>query len=218
MTARSTALGDLLDRAVAVDAGDGVALAVDRDTRRRRSPPARMLRKSSPPIEPRRVDAPITATERGSKNGSSEARDGDVVALGDRARGTLSVGAIAKRISTSPPSPDARDRRSRRRRRRRASRRSRAAPRRRTPRSRPAAARAASCSSRRVPIPRRWNVVADGERDLGDARVAQPDPVRDARRCGRRATRSARLARASPARAAARRASAPSAGKPWKRR
>ena len=41
-----------------------------------------MLRKSSPPIEPRRFDAPITATERGWKNGSSEARDRDVVAFG----------------------------------------------------------------------------------------------------------------------------------------
>ncbi len=35
--------------------------------------PARMLRKSSPPIEPRRLDAPTTATLPGSKNGRSEA-------------------------------------------------------------------------------------------------------------------------------------------------
>ena len=32
-----------------------------------------MLRKSSPPIEPRRVDAPTTATVRGAKNGASDA-------------------------------------------------------------------------------------------------------------------------------------------------
>ncbi len=39
-----------------------------------------MLRKSSPPIEPRRFDAPTTATELGWKKGSSDAAHSDVVA------------------------------------------------------------------------------------------------------------------------------------------
>src|SRR5581483_775254 len=34
---------------------------------------SRMLRKSSPPIEPRRDEAPTTATDCGEKNGRSEA-------------------------------------------------------------------------------------------------------------------------------------------------
>ena len=34
---------------------------------------SRMLRKSSPPIEPRREEAPTTATVRGTKNGASDA-------------------------------------------------------------------------------------------------------------------------------------------------
>jgi len=38
-----------------------------------------MLRKSSPPIEPRRRDAPITASERGAKNGHEVLR---LLALG----------------------------------------------------------------------------------------------------------------------------------------
>ena len=115
-----------------------------------------MLRNSSPPIEPRRFDAPTTATERGRKNGSSEARTatwsrvGDVlaVAAGGRDREpNLDLAALgAARDSSKPAS-------------------------RKTPSiaafscstsatnsSIPAsAARAASCSSSRVPIPRRWN-------------------------------------------------------------
>src|SRR5204862_4473005 len=35
--------------------------------------PVRMLRKSSPPIVPRRGDAPSTATDRGAKNGRRDA-------------------------------------------------------------------------------------------------------------------------------------------------
>ena len=44
---------------------------------------ARTLRKSSPPIEPRRGEAPITATEAGSKNGSERRDHGLVVAALD---------------------------------------------------------------------------------------------------------------------------------------
>ena len=42
-----------------------------------------MLRNSSPPIVPRRREAPITATLRGSKNGPQGRRHRDVIALGE---------------------------------------------------------------------------------------------------------------------------------------
>ena len=42
-----------------------------------------MLRNSSPPIEPRRADAPTTATPAGAKNGASEAVTAEVVAAVD---------------------------------------------------------------------------------------------------------------------------------------
>src|SRR6478672_4433227 len=63
-----------------------------------------MLRNNSPPIEPRRVDAPTTATERGWKKGSSEARTARWSRSATCSR-YVSVGAIANRISSSPPSP-----------------------------------------------------------------------------------------------------------------
>ena len=62
-----------------------------------------MLRKSSPPIEPRRADAPMTATVRGSKNGRSDA----VTATWSRSSTRSSYGSVAaigKSTSTSPPS------------------------------------------------------------------------------------------------------------------
>ena len=62
-----------------------------------------MLRKSSPPIEPRRFDAPMTATVAGAKNGRSEAATATWSRSSTRAR-NCSVGAIGKRTSTSPPS------------------------------------------------------------------------------------------------------------------
>ena len=114
-----------------------------------------MLRKSSPPIEPRRFDAPMTATERGWKNGSSEARTATwsrsatcsrYVSVGRDREPDLELAALA----------GARDREARRRGRRGASR-SFSCSTSATNSSIPAcAARAASCSSRRVPIPRRW--------------------------------------------------------------
>ena len=42
-----------------------------------------MLRKTAPPIAPGRADAPITATDRGWKNGSQRPVDGGVVAAVD---------------------------------------------------------------------------------------------------------------------------------------
>ena len=136
-----------------------------------------MLRNSSPPIEPRRFDAPTTATERGWKNGSSEARTATWSRSATCSR-YASVGAIANRISSSPAFAGARDREAR---------------------------VAEDVEHRGVVVqhlrdelldpglrgPGRelleqarpdsapLELVADGEGDLRGARVAQPDPVRD---------------------------------------
>ena len=72
-TARSTGSGISAIERVAAHPRHRAAVPVDRITRLRRSPRSTMLRKSSPPIEPRRLDAPITATLRGWKNGRSDA-------------------------------------------------------------------------------------------------------------------------------------------------
>ena len=65
-------VGDVGDRRVGLHAGDRRGLRVHRvgDASKFES---RMLRKSSPPIEPRREEAPTTATVRGEKKGASEA-------------------------------------------------------------------------------------------------------------------------------------------------
>ena len=66
-----------------------------------------MLRKSSPPIEPRRCEAPITATLRGSKNGRREATTASWSRASTRSR-YRSVDAIGNCTSSSPPSSVAR--------------------------------------------------------------------------------------------------------------
>ena len=136
-------------------------------------PESRMLRKSSPPIEPRRVEAPTTATVAGAKNGAQRRGDGDVVALVDALavrvrRGDLRAAprSCRRRAAARPRSP--------RRRRPAASARSRAAPRRRSVEIPARRAAAASCSSSRVPDALALQRVGDGERHLGAARVAQP--------------------------------------------
>ena len=63
---------------------------------------SRMLRKSSPPIVPRRLDAPTTATVRGSKNGRRDA----VTATWSRSASSSSnrsVRAIGNVTSIAPP-------------------------------------------------------------------------------------------------------------------
>ena len=62
-----------------------------------------MLRKSSPPIDPRRGEAPTTATERGSKNGRSEAVTATWSRSSTRAV-NAAVRAIGNLTSTTPPS------------------------------------------------------------------------------------------------------------------
>ena len=64
---------DLLDRGIPANTSDRNTLPVDRISRALKSA-LRMLRNSSPPIEPRRGEAPSTATPCGAKNGSSDAR------------------------------------------------------------------------------------------------------------------------------------------------
>ena len=136
-----------------------------------------MLRNSSPPIEPRRVEAPTTATVFGLKNGSSDAATATWSRSSTAARYS-SVGAMLSRTSVVPPS----------------SRREIAKPASAKTRSigwfsgstsatkveiPSAAAEAASCSSRRVPTPVTLQRVGDRERDLGARRIAQPDVVRE---------------------------------------
>ena len=114
---------------------------------------ARMLRKSSPPIEPRRVDAPMTATRRRREERPQRRGDGDVVALVD-------ARAEVARSARSGSAPRSRRLRAARDTSKPASRNtasigafsgSTSATKRSIPAS---AARAASCSSSRVPTPR----------------------------------------------------------------
>ena len=62
-----------------------------------------MFRKSSPPIEPRREEAPTTATVRGEKNGASEAATATWSRSSTASRYAC-VGAMLKRTSVVPPS------------------------------------------------------------------------------------------------------------------
>ncbi len=62
--------------------------------------PASTLRKSSPPMVPRRADAPYTATLAGARNARSEAATADVVAIVDPG----DVAARSARSATSPRS------------------------------------------------------------------------------------------------------------------
>ncbi len=111
-----------------------------------------MLRKSSPPIDPGRGEAPSTATLAGRKNGCREATTAAWSRSSTRAR-YASPAAIGNSSSTRPLRELAGRRRSRRRRRPAAWRRSRAAPGRRSARRRARrrarrAARAGGCRCR----------------------------------------------------------------------
>ena len=95
-----------------------------------------MLRNRSPPIEPSRAEAPITATLRGSKNGRSDAVTATWSRSATRVREARRSAAIGK-LQLDLAALDACARpRSRRRRTRRACRCSRPAPRRRSARCR----------------------------------------------------------------------------------
>ena len=72
MTARSTGPGTSAIDANARTPETGSAFGLTGWAAPAKSP-ATMLRNSSPPIEPRRAEAPITATLAGAKNGASEA-------------------------------------------------------------------------------------------------------------------------------------------------
>ena len=91
---------------------DGLARAVDRNDGPAKCP-ASTLRKSSPPIVPRRADAPYTATLAGARNARSDAatpRDRDR-RPGRRSRAVGSIGIVASitpavaRCSTAKPEP-----------------------------------------------------------------------------------------------------------------
>ena len=97
---------DLRDRAVAVHTCDGSPFRFTGYAEPAKSP-ARMLRKSSPPIEPRRFEAPMTATERGLEERLERGPHRDVVALGSPARDRRRWARSGSRISTSPPSSGA---------------------------------------------------------------------------------------------------------------
>ena len=65
-------IGNVGDGAVATHPCDGLAVAVD-GVRRARELAVQDVAKSSPPIVPRREEAPSTATDCASKNGRSDA-------------------------------------------------------------------------------------------------------------------------------------------------
>ena len=113
MTARSIVVGDLRDRGVRADAADGLAFLFTGYAAPANSP-ASTLRKSSPPIVPRRADAPTTATARGWKKGRSDATTATWSRWSTRWRrsrwsrrsGTaISTVPSATRASTSRPAP-----------------------------------------------------------------------------------------------------------------
>jgi hypothetical protein len=135
------------------------------------------LRNSSPPIVPRLGDAPTTATLVGSKNERSDATTA-VWSRSSTLNSNRSVIAIGNCTSTTPPA---------------SSRVSSKPARSNTPsidrfsestsatkRSIPTdAARAASCSSSRVPIPRPCSSSATAKADSAERRIAQTDVVPD---------------------------------------
>ena len=61
-----------------------------------------MLRNSSPPIVPRRDDAPMTATESGSKNGLSDAA---TATWSRSSRRSTTAGCVRSRCSTTSTTP-----------------------------------------------------------------------------------------------------------------
>ena len=75
-------LADLADRAVAAHPRDRLAVSVDRVGDARKSP-SRTLRKSSPPIVPRREEAPTTATLARREERPQRGSTADVIALLD---------------------------------------------------------------------------------------------------------------------------------------
>ena len=76
-------VGDLLERGVGADAGDRLARPVHRVGGARELRRLRMLRKSSPPIDPRRARGADTATRRRREERPQRCGDRDVVALVD---------------------------------------------------------------------------------------------------------------------------------------
>ena len=172
-----------------------------------------MLRKSSPPIVPRRARRADDRDRARLEERPQRGGDRDVVALVDARAVALGRRRSGTRTSTTPPSSARGDARSRR------------------PRTRASIGRfsgSTSATKRSMPTGRRalgelleqpradaaaLQLVGDGERDLGDRRVAQPRrssraPRSARRRPRRRACRRARRARPSRGRASARRAAA----------
>ncbi len=165
-------LGQVADRPVALDAGNRRLRLGSPGRPRPRTRPRRCFGRAGRRSTPCRRDAPSTATLEGAKNGLSDATAARWSRSSTRSR-YVAVGSIRNSTSTVPPSSlrvlskptasktlsiclfsgstSA------------------------TKRSIPtAAARAASCSSRRVPIPRRWSSSATRKATSAAAGVAEP--------------------------------------------
>ncbi len=210
ITARSTGSRDLGDGAVAADARDRLALAVDRIRGAAEVAREHVAEELAADRAAPRRGARSPPRSRGSKNGRSEARTADVVALLDAAlvalrRGERELAPRPRRSSSSRVSSNP------------APRRRRASPRfsRQHLGDEPLDAgrgRArASCSSSRVPMPRPWWASATAKAASATRRVAQTHVVRErhdplAPVVGRERAERARRARPSRARAATRRA------------
>ena len=207
-------LRDLRHRAVAVDAGDGVAVAVHR---------VHGAGEVAGEDVAEELAADRAAALRGADDGDGARPEErlergahrDVVAFGD-VLAVRVVGAIARRISSSPPSPARGDREAGVA--EDAEHPSLSCSTSATNSSIPAcAARAASCSSRRVPIPRRWKSSSTvnatsatrGSRSLTQFATATMRPSSEPSSAPRSCQSGSSTGSTS---------FGPSAGKPWKRR